>query len=598
MNLHKDLNQTKEFSTSELSHNKYYDFLSRYSWVFFGLICLIISYLVVWERGLYLDDYSFKVNAVDPFSGAITPLLNLPNDHFPMRILASLVAAKSALWISDYEFWIRLFTAVLSGINSLLLGVLVCRILRSKFAGVISGWLFLAPIFSGEAVLWISTIAYVISSGFALTSINLAQLASTKEQDKWKYIILAALFLTMMMFSFEGCMSAIGIIILISFITAYQSNKTIFDSLRLTFLNSILLVIIFGLLIIILRQSPLLSNRGGIETSFPFLIDKIASFYNRIVWMTVSEDWGLNLLMESFINGYATLTSSFWGLSLFSGAVIMLITTILTWDDKALKASPQYRIGVLVLFTGILWIIFSILIPGVFSKGQIVEYRMLYFPTAGFSVTVSAVFWLISRSLGFNKIFDKVVIGVIGLTVLLNSITMLGYCQLFAERNKLDQNQISAVKELLPSGYDLPSNVTIVLYKFDENINFKYDSHISSNKLLFGVFETDWTAAEVLKAVYKSRDLSVITQNRWSSWKFDYDLRSHADKPLEINGKFLPPETVLFITYYGGKAYLVNQLIFNSQEKEPKAVSFPLAEKFHLLGAPIISIKEKLPANS
>lgn len=572
--------------------NQYYNFLSNYSWIIFGLICLVISYLVIWERGLYSDDYTFRVLAIDPVSEAVTPFLSIPNDHFPMRILAWLTTAKATAWLPEYEFGVRFLLAILVGVNSLLLGILVHRILKSKSAAVISGWLFVSPVFSSEAVLWLSTISYLISTGCAIAAIILVGSISGREQSRGKMLALAAVFFTVMMFSFEGAMTAIGIIILISFIAAYQKNKSVFDSVKSSVLNSALLVIVFGIIVFIFRQSPLISNRGGVDTNLSFLVDRSASFFERSYWLLFSGEWGLVLLGESFIRGYDGLVSSMWGLLLLFCALISLIITFLTWRENTLEISPRYRIGILFLLTGVLWTVFSILIPGIFSKGQIVEYRMFYFPTAGASLTIAAGFWLLAKALGFNQIFIRAAVGVTGIIVLLSSIIMLGYCQLFAERFEIDQKQLSAIKELLPPEKNLPPNTTLVLYKFDDNSNFKYPNQKTSNKLLFGVLESEWAATDALKVLFKRKDLTVITQNRWGSWNFKTNLPA-ADKQLEINGKPIDPYSTLFITYQNGKAYLINHLTLDSEDDSHQTIKFPLANNLQIQEGAVISIAEK-----
>ena len=201
--------------------------------------------------------------------------------------------------------------------------------------------------------------------------------------------------------------------------------------------------------------------------------------------MTVSPDWGGLLLQAQFFSGIDVLLSSWKGLLLVGLASILLVFTALSWPAEDQSAKPRYRTGVMVFIIGLAWMFGMILIPGTLGKLQGLEGRMLYFPSAGASVAIAALFWMASTALRSKKLWDKALIGVAGLVMLAMSITMLGYANLFAQRNRDDQQHISAVVSTIPSAY-LPKRTCIVPYKFDKGTT-------TSGRFLAGVFESPWS---------------------------------------------------------------------------------------------------------
>lgn len=563
-------------------------FLSNYSWIIFGLICLSISYLTVWKRGLYNDDYSNRVLAINPISGEVTPFWALPNAHFPMRILTWIINIKFTELIPDYEFLARFFAAMFCAINACLLGYLIYRLFNSKLIGVICVWLFISPIFATETVLWISTTSYIVSAGFALLSVIFSYLASNYEQNRIKFIFVGTLAFTLMMFTFEGCMAAIGVLILINFTTFQQKNYSFLNSIKGTFFNSLSFVVVFVLLSVIFRYSPLVTSRGGVDTSISFLIARICSFFQRTYWLTLSSDRGIKLITETFSVGYDTIVSSFWNSFLFFVAFVFLVITVLTWREKTIVDTPKYKYGYMFLVIGLLWTLSAILIPGIFSKEQVVESRMLYFPTGGLSLAVGSVIWLVTKSAKDNKILIKTFLALSGLILLYSSVIMLGYCQIYAERNRIDQEQLAALTRLLPKASEIPQNTTFVFYQFDKNAKFTYKENLVSNILLFGLFETNWSADDILKVVYKRNDLTAITQNRWADMKFTFD----SSNQLAIQGQPVFPEKALFITYKDGNAYLVNQLTLDLKDGTRKLIQFSFGESLKKL--PSLDVVEKI----
>jgi hypothetical protein len=147
--------------------------LERYGWLFTAAVCLVAGYLAAWQRGLYMDDYTHKLMAVDPLTGNwIMPWdidLYMP---FPVRTLTVVIHAYILGILSTGEFWVRVASAIGVGVNALLLGILVYRIVGSRMAAVVAGWLFLMQFYAQEAVLWASAAGYVLGCGLTLVFLH------------------------------------------------------------------------------------------------------------------------------------------------------------------------------------------------------------------------------------------------------------------------------------------------------------------------------------------------------------------------------------------------------------------------------------------
>lgn len=516
---------------------------------------------------------------LDPTSGRQLPLLDLPNDHFPMRILVWILSIKLAGLIPDYELGVRFFLTLCILFNALILGCLVNRFLHSKFASVVCSWLFISPALSAEAVLWISTSAYIFSVGFAILSIICFHLALAKSTNKFLYIFLSTMFLSAMMFSLEGCMATIGIIFLVAFFHFIEKGCSLFSSIRSTIIYTLFPLIILGIIVIIFRNSPLIVSRGGTDTSISFLLDRLKMFQERFAWLLFSDDWGRKILSEAFFIGCNEIYSSVWVSAIFLISIGLLVITAISWQSIDLDSTVSIQRGFYLLIVSIIWVISGILIPGIFSKGQIIEYRMLYFPTAGICMVVATSMWLILKLFASKTWLIKLFIVISGVILLFNSTVMLGFCQIFKERNQIDSIQLTSVKALLPDINKIPSGTMLLLHNFDSNFEFNNLGNIS-NKLLFGVFETTWSAEAGLNNLYQRTDLKTIVINRWTKWEFIYK----NDLILNIQGNDYAIAKILFITYKGKTAFVVDKIIVESKDASTQEVVFPIARHLKLNG--------------
>ncbi len=122
--------------------------LPRYLWLLAFVACAVVSYLVIWQRGLLTDDYSFHAQVVNAVTGARR--LYIPREA--NRVLAFFVDVNLAGLLPAYEWPVRLLAALITAANALLLGALVYRLTRQRLLLVVTARLFLAPVYAHQAV--------------------------------------------------------------------------------------------------------------------------------------------------------------------------------------------------------------------------------------------------------------------------------------------------------------------------------------------------------------------------------------------------------------------------------------------------------------
>jgi hypothetical protein len=559
----------------------------RYGFLFTGAACLLLGYLLVWQRGLYVDDYSVRSQLINPVTGESA--IDLTSRFFPLRMIPTPLIYISVVAVPKYEFLVRLLTTLCIGLNAWLLGLVIYRAVHSKLVAVIGGWLFLAPVFAWEATLWISAEYYISSATFGLLFLLFYQNSLLSERQHRKFLILSTISFTLMLLNFEGLIAIIGIAFLLSLVqTAREPSLTYRNTLKQSLRRLIWPAVVAVIFLFISRYSPLLALRGGLDVNPVNVFLRSYEYLRHLIWMTAYGGAGRKFLLQAFLVGLSVVMSSWTGIALFCLACLLLLMTVATWRRNEQDFAPTYRVGLTLFFVGVAWAIVTILVPGVFVNGQVLEFRMLYFPTAGGSVAVAAAAWMALKYLGRYRRFkrwDKLLVGLAGLILLVNSIIMLGYCQLFAQRYEEDQRQVSAVRQIL-APQSLPPDTYLILYNFDEHS--LPDAPVAS-RVIFGVFETPWSASSALNAAYRRTDLKAIATHRWARMQVRYDTERPPDERLQVQGYPAPVEKTLMLTYQNGSAYLVEDLTIVKSDGSEYDVQFPLARDLIARGVPSIS---------
>lgn len=563
--------------------------LGSFGWLLTALICLVLGYMLVWQRGFYSDDYSNRLMAIDLLTGQWRPIWSpsrIPT--FPVRILAWMVATSFAGLLPTHEFFVRAISTLGIGLNAILLGWLVYRILGSRLAAVISGWLWLMPFYAQEAVLWAGAAAGLPAVGFTLLFLHASWSALTQPQRAGRWITLGTLAFTILLLITEQFTFAAGLVPILGLAVAAQRQRASYWVL----LRRSLYVLIWPLAVAAIFYLLLYSNsravaaRGGLDLSLAGIVQRSLGYYDRLTWMTMS-DWGQGLTSDAYSIGEAVLCRSWKGMPLFFAATVSLVLTVLAWRTGEREYLFPYRVGLIVFCAGVIWLVALLLFPSVLVKGQGLEHRQLYFPTAGASVAVGALVWMAAKRLR-RPVCDKIFVAISGVLLLLSTICMLGYAEAFAARSKLDQRQIAALVQALPSQH-LPESSYVVPFQNEERL-FGKDDYVS--RLLLGGFETPWSAGAVLEEAYRRNDLQTITANRWDPMQFSYMGDSQPpSNQLGIQGVSVPVDQTVLFTYRAGSVFLIESITITKSDGAQHTVEFPIARDLHRQGVPTITIE-------
>lgn len=567
--------------------------LRCYCWLFAGVACLLVGYMLVWQRGFYMDDYRLKLLAIDTSTGQWRSLWDthwLPG--FPVRMLTWVTVTVFAGLLDTHEFLVRIISTLIAGGNALLLGLLIYRIINSRLAAVIGSWLFLMPFYAQEAVLWVGAVSYVFATGLSLLFLHAfwGAFSETRAAERIRWMVLGIIAFVVSLLFYEWVALAVVLIPFFGLIAVAQGRLGGADLLRrAVLLTGLLCTAVVALYGLFYRNAQLLEVRGGIDVSVAGIMERSQQYLVRLVWMTVSPEWGQLLTADVFSAGLAVLSSSWHGVVLASITAALLAVTVLAWQPDEHEYRGRYAVGLAMLCAGITWSLTSLLFPSVLVRGQILEYRLLYFPLAGVGVVSGALGWIIAKLLK-SAVWHKILLAVMGGLLLFDTICMVGYAQAFAARHELDRKQIAAVVRALPPQH-LPRRTFIVPIQFDERLGV---IGRSVAMLLVGVFEAPWSARAVLREVYGRDDFDVVTTNRWVPMRFGYvSGRGEAGQLVlrgagASQGTTVPVDRTVLVSFDGNDAFLVERLTIVSAGGERCVVEFPIARELRQGGAPTI----------
>jgi hypothetical protein len=554
----------------------------RFGWLFTTVVCLALGYLLVWHRGFYFDDYANYAHlATRPILNAV---LNSPFFPFPVRTL-HLTLNLGAVWLlSGHELLVRLLTALGAGINALLLGWLVYRLLGSRLASVISGWLFLMPFYAQEAVLWTSATGYILAVGLGLSLLHTFWSTFDRGQITGRWLALGLISFVLTLLTIETALWSVAFIPIFGLMAAVRHNswKLIKQSLFI-FLWLVGLTILFFNLFY--RSPDIVTERGELDLSLFNTVERSQEYFSRLFWMTLSSDWGWPLMSESFELGLATVFQSWMGVTLFAAAFIVLSLTVLTWSRDTREYLFGYGAGFILGGAGILWFVVALLFPAVLIGGQILEYRMLYVPSAGASITVGTLVWLITKRLS-RQLWPKVFILVIGLILILSAVFMIGFARIYAARFSLDQQQLAAMVRGIPSER-LPKNSILIPYNNDENL---FGNNDTISMFPFGVLETG-AAESALQIAYSRDDLLAFTSNRWEEMQLEYACKQEPSSNfLNIQTGYgaidVPIDQIVMFSYEADEVIVVENLILADIANSSCTIHFPIAEELRRHNTP------------
>ena len=277
--------------------------LRRFAWLPASALCSILGYLLVWQRGLYQDDYVF----------AYSPIAWFP--QFPSRMLALTSVVALANLLPSHELLARTITTLLVGADALLLGWLIWLVLGSRLAALVGAWLFLMPLFAFEAVLWVVAVSYLVSATATLLFLHVLWSSITRPEIGIRLVALLLLSFAPVLMSVESFIPVVGIAPLFGLIAVARDEATRRSWVPLT--RSLVELAAFALLagaffVLFYTDSNVLQERGGLEPGSGLVV-RIGTFLDLLVLRTVSPDDGLALTAEAFSLGLAEALRTWQG---------------------------------------------------------------------------------------------------------------------------------------------------------------------------------------------------------------------------------------------------------------------------------------------
>lgn len=545
-------------------------YLYQSSLIVVSLLCLMIGTIFVWQRGFYMDDYSNLLRLVDPVTGEARPIQSLVLPDFPARSLTFYAVALLTPYLPSHEFLIRFLTAVGVGANALLLGVIAKKMLKSFLAGLIAGWLFIAPALAPEVVLWLGAATYIFSTTAILLYLFFAiEELQTQAVNPLRLLITYILFSIALFFG-EGCIVAIGIVVLFSifyFLCQKGSRALLRNTILLIAGPSLIVVLLY---VFVYSRSALIANRGGMSTDINVLTGRFFGTFGRLEWMTTSASWGKPLFTEAFLVGIRNLSNTLYGIVILGAIILSVVGIIVLWRLNTSVLAASRRESVLIVIIGLLWTITSLIFPTIFVQGQILEYRLLYLPSAGLALTITALTTLI---LGRRPhiISVRVTVALFATMLFVCSTTLLGFAQAFAERSALDHAQIQAFVTRVPA-QDLPESTILVPFQPNEAL-FGEPNETALARLMVGIFETNWSSEAAFKVAYHRQEMHFITANRWVPFTFSY--KKGADS-IGIKGQSVPIADLLVFTYHNEQALPIESITFIQPDGGTETIQLPL----------------------
>ncbi len=407
--------------------------MARWSGLLALLGCLLLGTMAVWQRGSLSDDYYHRSLAIEAATGQRLPLWRAGwTDRAPTRPLTWMAATAYSALLSAHEFAARGGAALLLGLNALLAGLLVARLLRgrpaqARVAGLVSAWLGVAPVAAHEAVLWASGVGYLLGTALALGSLHACLSALRAPRTHvWRWVLLAAALFGLALLSVEQ-------VALLAALVPFMALACARDQGRLrrlwgaTVRSAELLALPTGISLAVYhflyRGSPAIAGRGGLDLRLGGILARSVEYARRLSWLTVDPRFGGRVAGEAFDLGLRTLRTSPLAAALAVVTVGFLVLAVWAagradsgredeppgeqargWkagpgDGEAHPGDGGARPG-WCLAMGIAWAILPVFVPGVFVGGQQLEVRMLYWPLIGLAVTAGLLAGTVARAGG------------------------------------------------------------------------------------------------------------------------------------------------------------------------------------------------------
>lgn len=498
---------------------------------------LLLAFLVGWQHGLLSDDY---VAAHTGIPVAIQP-----------RELGAVVNNSMAYGVAHLDFLTRLVEMLAVGANAYLLGWLVVRSTRSPLAGIVSGWLFVAPVWAYEATMWATASMYLLAASLLLIYLHMIWSALTAKTAR----SLAAWTGLAVVSSCAGALTmeqAIvpAVLLPLLWMPALPGHLGWGARIRRTlvvwappaFASTALSWLVYTTL-------PRGFGRGHVVSSVPGLLDRANAYWSRLGWLTWSDGWGRPLFSAMWRRGVAELSGDpvVWLLVAAAAGLLVLLIVV---SGRGTNLRPPILPGVMTLIAGAVLAVVSLLVPGALIAGQQLEVRMLYLPTLGMCMVVGAG---VSTLAGRYALTSRAVLSVAGVLLIWCALTNLGAAAFYGDRSRLDNSEVAAFKAAIP-GRLLPASGYIVPLDLEPDQRRTY-----SGKMLHanGVFQNDFASSAAIRPSYPDKSMAWLSSNYWGGLHL-----AHRDQGnLDVNGVSVPSANTLMFTFRNGRVVVIDRLV-------------------------------------
>ncbi len=536
-------------------------FATNWGWILTAALCAAIGYLLIWERGFYLDDYAEALLARDAVTGLWRPDFNpLHYPHFPVRTLRWVVVSNLQGLLPQQELLVRVICAAMVSANAGLLGWLMYRMVGSRLTAVVTGWGYLLPFWAPEAVLWLAGVAYACGGVLALLFLHCCWNVVSGASRPLLWISLGSVSLIAAILFIEVFVAALVLVPFVALVAAVVSQRSIPWTTRAAHCVLSLVVPSCALLatyLIVYQPSDYAAVRGNLgsfSTSLPSVSERVRSRLDELRSLTISSTGGAGYTADAGRVGGDTLRQSTVGSLLAVAALLALAVTVGTWRGE--PGSPNVGVGAalaLALF-GVAWLVSGVLIPYVPLQLELYASRMLYFSMAGFAVIGGALATLLLSAIGRRG--APIVIALSGLSLLFSAVTMLGHASAFQARSRLDSHQLRAVVQSVPPDL-LPPRAMIATAGLDERL-FGRNDFISESRI--GVFEALVSEEPALRVAYGRSDITAIVNKRWVAMPFQALAERIANGDSSARRLFDLSQRLVVIRFQGDRALPVESL--------------------------------------
>lgn len=556
------------------------------------LLSVILGLLLIWNRGLYLDDYFTKRPTFNITTGDWQPSLSPLVEH--ARILGQLVQQNLAAAVPDYEFPVRLLWASVHVCCVVLLALIIYTVTESELLSIITAWFFLMPFIASEIMLWFAQVGqHGIGALLFLCACYLALRVIKGYQHAIRNSVLFALCVALGLQFSEMPAPVIGYPLLLTPVLMLLPST---HGKRLKCLGMAAGFTIVGLCICLIHYfvflKPYLAgqgfSRGQVNLNLTFILTKYQEYVHSLYDITWRPDWGREIIKEAFNFGLMTTLANPLGVAL----LVLLVVACLIWI--ATVQLPHGPRGLQLAIAGALivmaapWVL-AALLPGIPLTNQGLQSRMLYIAMAGVAVASAAFVWGVIVLLPeWLAPLRRAMLLIPATAMIFSTILMVGSCQLYKLRWQEDTRQVNALLEVVKPPLPQDNITFITPLPSDYYLVDPSSPKVGIlNNLMLGVFDISWACEPVTQMAYRQETTTCINRNHWLE-PLHVTLTPAADGTpamLQVEYHQAPLDTFLAFTYHNGRVVLLNPLIVKGANGQvQQTIDLPLVQTYQKQG--------------